>query len=76
MDHYKKTTSRKKILLWVTAILSSLIAMKYVPFSKKNKKQTVKMLSQDGELVEIDKALLASSGKKISDTELQNWIRK
>lgn len=76
MDHFKKTTSRKKILLWGTAILSSILAMKYVAFSKKNKKQTVIMLSQDGELVEIDKDLLTSSGKKISDTELQNWVRK
>lgn len=76
MDHHKKNTPRKTILLWGAAILSSLIAIKYVPFTKKNKKETVKMLSQDGQLVEIDKELLASSGKKISDTELQNWVRK
>ena len=34
------------------------------------------MLTQDGKLVEIDKKLLASSGKKISNKELQNWIIK
>ena len=37
---------------------------------------TVKMLTQDGSLVEIDKKLLASSGKKISNKELQEWIKK
>jgi hypothetical protein len=36
----------------------------------------VKMLTQDGSLVEIDKKLLASSGKKISNEELQQWIKK
>lgn len=39
-----------------------------------SKKKT--MLTQDGQLVEIDEALLASGSKKISNTELQNWIKK
>ncbi len=34
------------------------------------------MLTQDGRLVEIDKSLLASSGKKITDKELQKWVTK
>ncbi len=40
------------------------------------KKTTVKMLTQDGKLVEIDAALLTAATKKISDAELQQWIRK
>ena len=39
-------------------------------------KTTVKMLTQDGKLVEIDAALLTAASKKISDTELQQWIKK
>jgi len=40
------------------------------------KNTTVKMLTQDGRIVEVDAALLASNSKKISNTELQNWIKK
>jgi hypothetical protein len=41
-----------------------------------SKKKTIKMLSKDGTLVEIDASLIASSGKKASNHELQNWINK
>jgi len=40
------------------------------------KNTTVKMLTQDGRIVEIDATLIASNSKKISNTELQNWIKK
>lgn len=33
------------------------------------------MLTQDGRLVEVDKAMLAS-GKKITNEELQQWVKK
>jgi len=39
-------------------------------------KKTVKMLTQDGKLVEVDASLLAVHKKKITDTELQNWIKQ
>ena len=34
------------------------------------------MLTQDGKLVEVDKQLLVNSKKKISNEELQGWIKK
>ena len=37
--------------------------------------ETVKMLTQDGQLVEVDAKLLAASRKKISDKELQDWVK-
>jgi len=40
------------------------------------KNTTVKMLTQDGRIVEVDATLLASDSRKISNTELQNWIKK
>jgi hypothetical protein len=40
------------------------------------KKQVVKMLTEDGRLVEVDGALLSASRKKITNSELQNWIKK
>jgi hypothetical protein len=76
----RKTPSRKKFLLWSAAILSSLTVFKLIPGIKKKKGdragETVTMLTQDGKLVEVDKKLLASSGKKISDEELQKWVKK
>ncbi len=73
-----KASSRKKFLLWGAALVSSLTVFKFIPGKKKIKpvSETVKMLTQDGQLVEIDKKLLASSGKKISDEELQKWVKK
>ena len=40
------------------------------------KKKTVKMLTQDGRLVEVDASLLTGGTKKITDNELQNWVKK
>lgn len=33
------------------------------------------MLTQDGTLVEVDRKLLGPAGKKISDQELQQWVK-
>lgn len=71
-----KSPTRKKFLLWGAAILSSLTFMKFISDKKEEKNETIKMLTQDGKLVEINSELLASSGKKISDEELQKWVKK
>jgi hypothetical protein len=77
------TPTRKKFLLWSAVILSSATVLKFFTGSKKPKliaegknKGKVKMLTQDGKLVEIDKEMLVSGGKKISNEELQQWINK
>ena len=67
---------RKKFLLWGAALLSSLTVFKFLPRNKKEKKPTVKMLTQDGRLVEIDKSLFVSSGNKINNKELKEWVKK
>jgi hypothetical protein len=36
----------------------------------------VKMLAEDGTLVEIDGDLIKSGGAKVSDAELQHWIKR
>ena len=80
MQQPQQTDSRKKFLIWGAAILSSLAILKLIPGRKKNRddsaNETVKLLSQDGKLVEIDKRLLASSMRKVSNEELQQWIKK
>jgi hypothetical protein len=76
MQEAQPSTSRKKFLLWSATILSSATIFKFIKIPKKKKTETVKMLTQDGRLVEIDKKLLVSPGKKITDKELQQWVKK
>ena len=80
MEQPQQTNARKKFLLWGATLLTALPLLKLFP-PLKNKKndsrdETVKMFSQDGKLVEIDKRLFVSSGKKITNEELKKWIKK
>jgi hypothetical protein len=76
MDQKIKNPSRKKFLLWGATILSSVTVLKFISGGKKKKSETVKMLTQDGKLVEVDIVALSAKKKKITNTELQNWIEK
>ena len=81
------TPSRRKFV-WGVGILSAFTAVASfarLPFITKKsmvtdasegKKKTIKMLTQDGRLVEIDEALLTANRKKVTDIELQNWIKR
>ena len=77
MESTAKTTSRKKFFLWSVGLLSSITAIRFFLGNglNKKKKNTVRMLTRDGRLVEIDESLL-SNGKKITDKELQQWVQK
>ena len=76
IQKFQKSPTRKKFLLWSSIVLCSATFLKFLPGANKKKSGTVKMLAQDGTLVEIDKELLFTSRKKISDKELQQWIKK
>jgi hypothetical protein len=41
-----------------------------------NKKQTVTMLTQDGRLVTVDEHFLTANRRKVTNAELQDWIKK
>ena len=88
MQQNNNSESRKKFLRWSAAALATVTAFSFFGFSRKGKKgiialnendekkETVKMLTQDGKLVEIDKALLSTSKRKITNEELQSWIKR
>ena len=40
------------------------------------KKETIKVLSQDGQLMEVDISSIRAPGKKVSDQELRDWIKR
>jgi len=72
-----KTTSRKKFLLWGATFLSSLTVLKFITGNKQQKNDTIKMLTQDGKLVEIDRDKLYGSKRNIiTDEQLKNWVQK
>jgi len=76
--------TRKSVLTGL-GILSFFSILRLFPIRKapekiacspSNPKETMKLLSQDGQLVEVDVSRIKSLQKKISDQELQNWITK
>ncbi|HRH50670.1 MAG TPA: hypothetical protein PLP23_18085 [Panacibacter sp.] len=79
MKEENKISSRKKFVLGCAAMVASLTALKFwLPKEApaKKKKDTVKMLTQDGRLVEIDRAMLTAKSKKITDEDLKTWVKK
>ncbi|HZY38278.1 MAG TPA: hypothetical protein VFE53_16590, partial [Mucilaginibacter sp.] len=74
--------------VWGLGIVSAFVALGSLTgksiFSKRklalsknaNKKQTVTMLTQDGRLVTVDQSFLTANSRKVTNTELQNWIKK
>lgn len=81
-DHGMK---KRKNLLAGLGILSVFSILKFFSFRKPpekiacsptNPKGTRKLLSQDGQLVEVDVSRIRSLQKKISNEELQQWIKK
>ena len=77
MEPNKITPSRKKFLSWGAAALSSLIAWQLLPSKKVEEKKTIKMLTQDGTLVEVDaEKVYGSRRKRISPDQLKSWIKK
>lgn len=74
MTTENKKQSRRRFIAWSVASAAFFSAVKFMLPSRK--KETVKMLTQDGKLVEVDIAALPSKKKKITNKELQNWIGK
>ena len=75
---------RRKLLLGI-GLLSLFPLLKFKLFSNKkttiacspaDQEGTMKMLTQDGKLVEVDISKLNASKKKISDKELLSWIKR
>jgi hypothetical protein len=75
MDNNNKIQSRKKFIGIGISAAALVTAFRFFIPGKKKKTNTVKMLTQDGKLVEVDIAALPSKKKKITNKEMQNWIK-
>ncbi|HEU5165697.1 MAG TPA: hypothetical protein VFU29_09180 [Chitinophagaceae bacterium] len=74
MEQNQNTTYRKKFFLWGLGIISSITALRLI-LPKKKKSTLVKMLSQDGKLVEVDITKIKKTGEKVSDKEISTWVK-
>jgi len=77
MDKEQKNITRKKFLFWGVGLSSILALPAFLRFrpGKKNTK-TVRMLTQDGKLVEVDVTKISGKKKKIRDADIHTWVNK
>ena len=77
MDNENKIQTRKKFIVTGITAAALLTSFRFfIPGKKTKKSGTVKMLTQDGKLVEVDIAALPAKKKKITNKEMQAWIKK
>jgi hypothetical protein len=75
MHPSQQPPSRKNFLLLGMAAFCAATTLRFFTRGKKKTPETVKMLTQDGRLVEIDKTMLALRSKKITNEELKQWVK-
>ena len=80
MELISKSQSRKKFVQWGLGILSSFTIFKLAGYratkTQDREVKILKMLGEDGKLVEVLQSTLPANRKKITDTELQKWVKK
>lgn len=69
----KKNTSRKKFILGGISIMAVFAGLKF--FSGKKKSNKIKMLTEDGKLVEVDAGNITKTGMRVSNQEIHSWIK-
>jgi hypothetical protein len=79
-----KTNTRRKLIAGL-GVLGLLPILKFMSFGKKNNviscapeinNTTMKMLTQDGRLVEVDISKIKGTKEKISNKQLQDWVKE
>jgi hypothetical protein len=77
-DSSKNTPTRRKFLSFGLLAGAGLMTSKVTAQIPIESGEKVKMLTQDGKLVEVDKAALPSSSdpKKATNKEVLTWIHK
>ncbi len=77
MKPLKSYLSRRKFTFLGLGVLSSFTVFRFfAPANDKGNKKMVRMLAQDGTLVEVDTSLLTAGKRKVSTEEVQHWIKK
>ena len=69
------SNSRRKLLYWAAGTFSGLLFWRFKKHVPKQESSPIKMLTEDGQLVEVDPRFLAGGGRKITKEEMQSWIK-
>ena len=75
MQQTSRTNTRKKFIWLGGAILAWFATSRIFGSQENNKTEKVKMLTEDGNLVEVDKSRLLAGGRKVTNNELQQWVK-
>lgn len=69
--------SRKKFLSWSIGITSLLAVPAFLrPGKKKKETKTVKMLTQNGQLVMVDVEAIPKQKERIQPKDIHTWVEK
>jgi hypothetical protein len=74
MTTENRNQSRRRFIGLGFVLAAAFPVLKFIIASTK-KEQTVKMLTQDGRLVEIDKNMMPGNKRQITDSELKVWVK-
>ena len=76
MEKDQKKLSLKNFLSWGAGITSLLVLPSFFRREKKEQGKKVKMLTQDGRLVEIDIENIPAKKQKIKSADIHTWVNK
>jgi hypothetical protein len=71
-----KNPSRRKFLFAGLSLAALLATLRFTKKSTGGKKTTIKLLTQDGRLVEVDADKIPSVKQAATKQDLQNWVKK
>lgn len=74
MPTEQTTSSRKKFIIACLGVIG--LSGSAISLFGSRKKKTMKMLTEDGRLVEVAANRVKKTGKKISDKDIHRWIKK
>ena len=75
MDKAKIETRKKFIGIGISTVAFLTVFRFFIP-RKRKKPGTVKMLTEDGRLVEVEISKLSSKRKKIKDADIHTWVKR
>ncbi len=76
MKNEESNIARRKFVGWLGVFSLAGIAGANMFSKKAASPKTVKMLTQDGKLVEVDATALSGKRKRVTDNELKSWVKK
>ena len=76
MDNTHKKQTRKRFIAIGISTAALFTAFRFFIPRKKKKSEKIKMLTQDGRLVEVEVSKLSSKRKKIKDADIHTWVQR